>query len=164
VHEYVDLGRYVLSASQGDVQQLPNSDQLVGWGQVGLVSETSSAGTTLTFQLSLPSPVESYRDFRFPWTAVPATPPAVVATPGSAAGTTSIAVSWNGATGVTAWQVYAGATPSTLAAVGAPVASAGFQTLISAPTTARYVAMHALGAGGAVLGSSAAVAVATARA
>ena len=33
--------RCVLSPSQGDVQQLANGDQLVGWGQIGLISELS---------------------------------------------------------------------------------------------------------------------------
>jgi hypothetical protein len=158
VHEYVDPQSNVLSPSQGDVQELPNADQLVGWGQIGLVSETSAAGS-LTFQLSLPPLVESYRAFRFPWTAQPATPPAVVATAGTAAGTTTVAVSWNGATGVADWQVYAGASPSTLAAVGAPVASTGFETVITAATTARYVAVRALGAGGTPLGTSPTVTV-----
>ncbi|MGD0386711.1 MAG: arylsulfotransferase family protein, partial [Solirubrobacteraceae bacterium] len=158
-HEYVDPARNVLSASQGDVQTLPNSDQLVGWGQVGLVSETSPSGA-LTFQLSLPSLVESYRDFRFPWIAVPATPPALVATAGSAAGTTAIAASWNGATGVADWQVLAGASAAALAPIGAPVASTGFETLITAATSGPYVAVRALGSNGAVLGTSAAVTVA----
>jgi hypothetical protein len=161
-HEYVDLGHDVLSPSQGDVQQLPNADQLVGWGQVGLVSETSASGNTLTFQLALPPLVESYRDFRFPWSAVPAAPPALVATAGATAGTTAIAASWNGATGVVAWQVLAGATASALAPVGAPVAATGFETLITAATSAPYVAVRALGAGDVALATSAAVAVAAA--
>jgi hypothetical protein len=161
-HEYLDPGHDVLSPSQGDVQLLPNADQLVGWGQIGLVSETSPAGTTLTFQMSLPPLVQSYRDFRFPWSAVPATAPALVATAGASAGTTAIAASWNGATGVAYWQVLAGAAPSGLAPLGAAVASSGFETLISAATSAPYVAVRAIGAGGAVLGTSAAVAVAAA--
>ena len=69
-------GRSVLSPSQGDVQQLANGDQLVGWGQIGLVSEFSP-DDALTFQLKLPANVESYRAYRFPWTAQPATPPVV---------------------------------------------------------------------------------------
>jgi hypothetical protein len=164
VHQYVDIGRNVLSPSQGDVQQLPNADQLVGWGQVGLVSETSATGTTLTFQLSLPPLVESYRAYRFPWSAQPAMPPVLVATTGATAGTTQIAASWNGATAVLDWQVLAGASPSALAAVGGPVASSGFETLINAATSARYLAVRALGAGGAVLGTSASVTVAAAAA
>src|ERR1019366_2224055 len=146
--QYVDPARNVLSASQGDVQSLPNADQLVGWGQVGLVSETSSAGTTLTFQLSLPPLVESYRAYRFPWSAQPASPPSVVAAVGSTAGTTSAAASWNGATGVLNWQVLAGASRSVLAPAGAPVASTGIETVISAATVARYLAVRALGNAG----------------
>jgi Arylsulfotransferase (ASST) len=159
VHEYVDPGQVVLSPSQGDVQQLTNTDRLVGWGQIGLVSEFSVQGA-LTFQLSLPAPVESYRAYRFPWSAQPATPPAVAASRAAGSATTAIAASWNGATVVVAWQVLAGSSASALAAVGTPVASSGFETAISAATSAPYVAVQALGAGGAVLATSAALAVA----
>jgi hypothetical protein len=161
VHEYVDIGRNVLSPSQGDVQQLPNADQLVGWGQIGLVSETSVAGA-LTFQLSLPPPVESYRAYRFPWSARPASAPAIAARAGSSPGTTTVAASWNGATGVVDWQVLAGTTATALAPVGSPVASTGFETLITAATAAPYLAVRALGTGGAVLGTSAVATVVTA--
>ena len=41
LHQYVNPGQAVLSPSQGDVQQLGNGDQLIGWGQIGLVSEFS---------------------------------------------------------------------------------------------------------------------------
>ena len=41
LHAYVDPQVSVLSPSQGDVQQLANGDQLLGWGQIGLVSEIS---------------------------------------------------------------------------------------------------------------------------
>jgi len=157
-HEYVDPGQLVLSPSQGDVQQLTNTDQLVGWGQIGLVSEFSTTNV-LTFQLSLPAPVESYRAYRFPWSAQPATPPVIAASRATGSATTAIAASWNGATGVVAWQVLAGSSASALAAVGTPVASSGFETAISAATSAPYVAVQALGAGGAVLATSAALAV-----
>jgi hypothetical protein len=156
LHEYVDPAQTVLSPSQGDIQQLANRDQFVGWGQIGLASEFSPSGA-LTFQLSLPPLVESYRAFRFPWSAQPGTPPAVVATPGTAAGTTAIAASWNGATAVAGWQLLAGASPSTLGAIGAHVASSGFETVINAATAGPYFAVRALDARGAVIGTSAAV-------
>jgi hypothetical protein len=72
--------------------------------------------------MKLPAVMNSYREYRFPWNATPATPPAVVASSASGSGTTQFAVSWNGATGVLSWQVLAGASASTLAPVGAPVA------------------------------------------
>jgi hypothetical protein len=158
VHQYVDPKQVVLSPSQGDVQQLTNTDHLLGWGQIGLVSEVS-AQNTLTFQLSLPAPVASYRAYRFPWSAQPTAPPVLVATRASGSATTAITASWNGATGVVQWQVLAGASPSALAALGTPVASGGFETAITATTSDPYVAVQALGAGGTPLASSAAVAV-----
>jgi hypothetical protein len=104
--------------------------------------------------------VQSYRAYRFPWTAQPATPPALTASPRAAgAATTTVAASWNGATGVAAWQVLAGATPTTLAPLGAPVASAGFETQIPAATTAAYVGVEALASTGAVLAQAAPIAV-----
>jgi hypothetical protein len=158
VHEYESPTTDVLSPSQGDVQQLPNADQFVGWGQVGLVSEFSPANA-LTFQLKLPPLCESYRAYRFTWSAQLTTRPAVVATAGSSAGTTAVAVNWNGATGVVSWQVLAGSSPAALAPVGSPVATAGFETQVTAPTGAAFVAVRALGKGGAVLSTSLAVAV-----
>jgi hypothetical protein len=155
-HQYVNPGRPVLADSQGDVQQLPNGDHLLGWGAVGLVSELSPAGA-LTFEMSLAEGVASYRAYRFPWVATPASAPAIAASVASAPATTDVAASWNGATAVVSWQVLGGTAPGALAAVGSPVASSGFETQITAPTSAPYVAVQALGAGGAVLATSAAV-------
>ncbi|MGD1051546.1 MAG: arylsulfotransferase family protein [Solirubrobacteraceae bacterium] len=157
-HQYETPTTNVLSPSQGDVQQLPNADQFVGWGQVGLVSEFSPTNA-LTFQLTLPPLVQSYRAYRFPWSGQPITRPTVAANVGSAAGTTAVAVNWNGATNVASWQVLAGSSPEALAPVGSPVATAGFETQITAPTSAPFVAVRALGKGGAVLSTSLAVSV-----
>jgi hypothetical protein len=158
LHQYVVPGQTVLSAAQGGVQRLSNADQFVGWGNVGLASEFTLQGA-LTFQLSLPPLVESYRAYRFPWSARPLTPPVLGASRAPGASTTAVAASWNGATGVRFWQVLAGPTPSALAPVGAAVASSGFETVITAATTAPYVAVRALGAGGQPLATSAPQAV-----
>jgi hypothetical protein len=151
-HQYVDPGPPVLANSQGNVQQLPNDDHLIGWGAVGLVSELSPGGS-LTLEMTLAPGVASYRAYRFPWIATPAAPPTLVVSRASA-DATEVAVSWNGATSVASWQVLAGASPSTLAPVGAPVASSSFETVMTAATGAPYVAVEALGASGAVLGTS----------
>ncbi|MGH2851005.1 MAG: arylsulfotransferase family protein [Solirubrobacteraceae bacterium] len=156
VHAYLNPTT-VLSPSQGDVQQLTNSDQLVGFGQIGVVSEFSPAGA-VTFQLTLPTAVGSYRAYRFQWTATPKTPPIAYATRASTT-TTTVAASWNGATGVVDWQVLAGASRTTLAAVGSPTASVGLETQVAVATSAPYVAVQAIGAGGTVLGTSAPVQV-----
>jgi hypothetical protein len=158
LHQYVNPKQSVLSASQGDVQQL-GTDSLVGWGQVGLVSEFSAAGA-LTFQLELPPLVESYRAFRFPWNATPAAPPVVYAKSASAT-TTTVAASWNGATAVGSWQFEAGASPTSLARVGAPVAWSGLETQATLATTGPYVGVEALSTSGQVLAQATPVAVAS---
>jgi hypothetical protein len=154
IHAYANPTS-VLSPSQGDVQQLANSDRLVGFGQIGVVSEFSLTGK-LTFQLTLPTAVESYRAFRFQWSATPKAPPIAYAVRASAT-TTTVAASWNGATGVVSWQVLAGTSPTTLAPVGSPVASAGLETQVVEATVGPYVAVQAIGAGGTVLATSAPV-------
>jgi hypothetical protein len=103
----------------------------------------------------MPTDVESYRAFRFPWSAQPATQPVLVASRAAGAGTTSLAMSWNGATDVAAWRVLAGSSPNALAPVGANVANAGFETDVSAATSAPYVAVQALSSSGRVLSVSA---------
>ncbi len=66
--------------------------------------------------------------------------------------------SWNGATGVARWELLVGPGKDALETVATATAS-GFETTLRAKTTERYVAVRALGADGATLGTSAAVAV-----
>jgi hypothetical protein len=150
VWQLVHPGWKVLAASQGNVQQLADGDTLVGWGQVGDVSEFSATGELLFDMHFLDT--DSYRAFLYPWSAQPLTKPALAASP-PANGATQLYASWNGATDVASWTVLAGATPSSLAVVGSYPAS-GFETAISAPTVAPDVAVEAISATGAVLAAS----------
>jgi hypothetical protein len=144
-------GHPVVSDSQGDVQQLPNGDVFVGWGQVGIESEFNTAGQ-LTFNMTLSESTSSFRGYRYVWNAQPIVPPAV-AVSAPAGGDTAIWASWNGATDVASWTVLAGSSPGALAAVGNfPVS--GFETAISAPTSGPYVRVQAIGSAGQVLGQS----------
>jgi Arylsulfotransferase (ASST) len=145
-------GQGILSNSQGDVQLLPNGDDLVGWGQAGEVSEFSPSNQ-ITFDMHFSSPANTYRAFRFPWSAQPSTPPALQAASASH-GARELWASWNGATDVAGWRVLAGNSASSLRSVG-KFASTGFETAIRAPTTARYLRVQALSSTGSVLGTSA---------
>jgi hypothetical protein len=141
----------LLAYSQGNMQALPGGDWFLGWGQVPDFSELSPTGQLL-FDAHFPAGDQSYRDFRLPWTGVPAHPPtfAVTAGPG---GAHTVYVSWNGATQVAGWRVLAGAAATRLRAVaGSP--RTGFETAIAVPpgTTGPYVTVQALDAGGRVLG------------
>jgi arylsulfotransferase ASST len=141
----------LLSGSQGDNQVLANGDWFVGWGEDPYFTEFNPAGQPV-FDANLPYPAQVYRAFRFAWSATPAAVPAV-AVNASVATATTVYASWNGATGVAAWQVLGGATPATLTALGrAP--SAGFETAIAVPSVAPVLAVQALGPAGEVLGTS----------
>jgi hypothetical protein len=147
------------SASQGDIQGLPGGDFFVGWGPVPYFSEFSPSGQ-LIFDVHMPNPDQSYRGYRFPWVGTPAEAPAVAAAissassqAGASGATTSVYASWNGATQVSWWRVLAGASAQALAAV-ASAPRGGFETTISVPGAQAYVAVQALDASGAVLGTS----------
>jgi hypothetical protein len=144
----------LLSGSQGDNQVQPNGNVFVGWGEEPYFTEFNAAGQ-MVLDGHLPAPAQSYRAFRFAWSATPATPPAIALK--SEAASTTVYASWNGATGVAAWRVLAGPTPAGLSTV-AQAPSSGFETAIGAPSTAPVFAVQALGAGGEVLGSSHAIA------
>jgi hypothetical protein len=151
VRQFTYPGHGILSASQGDVQELRNGDDLVGWGQAGEVSEFSPSGQ-LTFDMHFASSAGSYRAFRMPWSAQPLSRPALdAATP--AHGMTELYASWNGATAVAGWRVLAGSSPRRLAVAGT-YAAQGFETAINAPTVARYLCVQALSATGVLLRSS----------
>ena len=145
--------------SQGNMQLLPNGNVLVGWGSQPVLTEFASDGT-IVFDASLPAGKQSYRDNRAEWSGQPSEPPALVLdTPVEVTRTQhriNAYVSWNGATGVRAWRLLAGARPDALAPV-AETARTGFETVITevvATASAAYVAVEALDASGRVLGTS----------
>ncbi len=152
--QLVHPGTRILTQSQGNAEALPEDEEFVGWGEVGYASEFSAAGA-LSFDMHLPPGGSSYRAYRMPWSATPSHVPSVVASPGAGA-TTVVYSSWNGATGVTGWRVFAGRSPKSLTAVG-QFPRAGFETEMTVPGTLHYLALQALGAEGHVLGSSEAV-------
>jgi Arylsulfotransferase (ASST) len=140
----------VLTASQGNVQQLPNGDLFVGWGAVPRYTEFDAQGHVV-YDATFSAGDDSYRDYRFPWVGMPTTQPAIaVAKDGT------VYASWNGATRVAGWRVVAGPSAEDLHEVGS-APKTGFETSLTATTVEPYVAVQALDARGDVLGQSAAV-------
>ncbi len=143
------------SASQGNIQPLANGDLFVGWGSEPYFSEFNAAGQLL-FDGHMHGSYQSYRTYRFPWTGTPGDAPAVAAVAAHADVPVTVYASWNGATQVASWRVLAGPSPQQLAPV-ATAARTGFETAIGTPGgvgPATYVAVQALDASGAVLGTS----------
>ena len=142
------------AGSQGSVQALEDGNMFIGWGAEPYFSEYTASGT-LVFDAHMPKGAESYRSYRFQWTGYPTGAPSIAATAGSG-GTTTVYASWNGATQIASWQVLAGSSPSNMT-VAASAPRSGFETSISTPGQPAYVAVQALSAEGALLGTSHAI-------
>ncbi len=141
------------SGSQGNVQTLANGDVFIGWGATPWFSEYSASGQLL-YDAHFHGSYQAYRGYRFAWTGAPTTRPTAVA--GGTAAAPAVYVSWNGDTRTATWRLLAGASPSALS----PVATAtrtGFETTLRPPAPARYYAVQALDASGAVIGTSATI-------
>jgi hypothetical protein len=142
----------LLTNSQGNMQELPGGGWMVGWGGLPNLTEFNAGGQML-FDAQLPTGESSYRVYREPWSGQPVEPPMIAAD--SSAGGTSVFASWNGATGVTAWQLLSGSSAAHLSPVSITPRS-GFETTIPAPAAA-FLQVRALGSSGRVLGTSRAV-------
>ena len=141
----------LLSGSQGDSQVLANGNTFIGWGEDPYFSEYGPTGQLL-FDAHLPPPTQTYRAFRFAWSATPSTAPSIAVKAASATSATVYA-SWNGATGVSSWRVLGGASATTLTPLAA-AASAGFETALPVAGAIRDFAVQALGPAGEVLAIS----------
>jgi hypothetical protein len=148
--------RRLLSGSQGNIQQLENGDEFIGWGSQPYFSEFSPTGQLL-FDAHMHGSYESYRGYRFAWTGAPAGAPSVAAAPVPAgSGDVTVYASWNGDTRTASWRVLAGASANQLTAVASAPRS-GFETAVATPGPAAFVEVQALDANGVVLGTSATI-------
>src|SRR5439155_25085028 len=108
---------HVRSPSQGNVQQLDNGNVFIGWGgDTPYMTEFTRSGRTVFDAHLVPKADDSYRAFRFPWSAQPSAPPDVAAT--SSGGKTRVYASWNGATEVASWEVLGGSSRGQLQSLG----------------------------------------------
>jgi hypothetical protein len=143
----------LLSATQGGAQRLPGGGMFVGWGSRRYFTEYDAAGRVV-LDGRFAAGGDNYRAYKFPWSGRPARAPALVAT--RRGNRVAARVSWNGATGVARWELWAGPRADALRRTGsAPYG--GFETALSVVTGERFVQVRALDASGAVLGTSATI-------
>lgn len=123
----------IYADSQGSTALLGNGNIFLDYGQIPVVKEygpNSSTGADIRFtaRFGADNLVQSYRGFKQEWHAFPRTSPnlAVLKRTGADPCSTGY-VSWNGATEVTAWDIYEGDTTSDLCLVGR-IGYAGFET------------------------------------
>ncbi len=153
VREYPQPQR-LLSASQGNVQFLPNGNVFIGWGSVPRFSEFTADGRMVLDAGFTAS--QSYRDRRYEWVGRPAEPPAVAVDPSGSGAV--VYASWNGATEVARWDVLVGS--STVMRQVASSPRTGFETIVGLKQLATgdsLVAVRARDATGAILGASSSV-------
>lgn len=141
----------IVSWFEGSMQVLSGGDLFLGYGSAPNFSGFDSGGR-LDYDAHFNAPTNSYRAYRFPWSAQPPTTPAVALTRG-ADGVSTIYASWNGATDVSSWRVLAGPRPGALSQIGIEPKRL-FETAIQAHTEQSYVAMEPLSASGHTLARS----------
>jgi hypothetical protein len=134
---------------EGNFQPLPGLNAFVGWGQQPYFTEFDRGGR-IVLDGRFVSNTSSYRAYRFQWTGTPAVPPAVVTR--TSRGTTTVYVSWDGATAVSFWRVLGGSNATGLHLVRT-VPKTGFETAINI-RAAHYVQVQALDYQRRLLGTS----------
>jgi hypothetical protein len=145
----------VLAHALGSTQILPNRNVLVGWGTAPYISEYTREGE-LVFEAHLPRGGQNYRALKVPWRGRPADPPDALVLRRS--GHRWLYVSWNGATGVHAWQLETGDSLADLSPLGS-YRRTGFETALLVPDGTKVARAVALDAHGKPLGRSFAVTV-----
>ena len=128
--------------SQGSYSPLlQGGNQFMGYGQIAVMREYGPApdGSDLRWEarFGAKNVVQSYRAFKQEWHATPATNPDLVVQANVGY------VSWNGATDLTAWNVYEGTQGQQLCLAG-QVAFGGFETGFNIAKSARCVQVGAV--------------------
>jgi hypothetical protein len=115
------------SPAMGNYQRLPLGNSLIGWGTTPKITEVLSNGT-VALEMLLGG--LSYRAYRYPWTGTPTAAPRATVRYNTDPTAVNLYTSWNGATDITSYNVYAGSTTATMSLIGS-IPSSGFETEIS---------------------------------
>ncbi len=144
------------AAYMGNTELQAGGNVFVGWGALPYFSEYSASGQLL-LDAVFPGPDLSYRATPLAhWVGLPLTSPTAAVHVTNAKST--VQVSWNGATRVAGWDVVVDESAGQVRVVGHATKS-GFETTIPVAGTYKSVKVEALDAKGAVIGTSASVAL-----
>jgi hypothetical protein len=152
-HQYVHPGKVILSDAMGSAQLLPDGRMFVGWGTNPYFSEFAEDGKLL-LDAAITKGDPSFRAFLADWTGAPIERPAISAQ--SRSGGTTVYASWNGATNVASWKIYAGTSFSPLTPV-ASVPRVGFETAAVVSSKGPFFAVQAHDSAGRALARSSTV-------
>lgn len=142
---------------RGNYQVLPNGNIFMGWSEQGVQSEHSPDGTILMESTFAVKWLGTYRQYKFPFVGDPQDPPDVVSEAtgyddGSAS--TTVWVSWNGATEVRSWHLYKTTKSGDVTVLLATAEKKGFETNLTSDGFADRVMVVGLDKDDKVLGTS----------
>ncbi|OOQ88727.1 hypothetical protein PEBR_11193 [Penicillium brasilianum] len=157
VTNFYDHQYPVSSAAEGSFFPLPNGNALMGYGSEPYIKEYGPSGDVRwSAQFAGYNLGQSYRSYKQEWHATPSTRPSLVVSKATAkddleqcAGKSSSLrgyVSWNGATDVEQYRVYAGSDKNSLKLLG-QFEKKGFETQFSLPNGIKVVEVAAIQAG-----------------
>ena len=141
-----------VSRTEGNFQALPRGHFLAGWGNLTNFTEFDRKGKVV-YNAELPEGVNTYRAYKSGWSGRPAKKPYIAVRKRSGDGV-RVYASWNGATGVEAWQVLTGSSPNSLKPTRTARKRGDLEAKIDMRTMAKYFAVRALSAKGTVLATS----------
>jgi hypothetical protein len=147
---YVHPGARYHSGAMGSAQLLPDGRMFIGWGTEPHFSEFAADGRLL-LDGDITEGDPSYRAFAQNWTGHPTDRPAAAARYRS--GGATVYASWNGATEVRSWGVFAGRTAGNLHEI-VTARKSGFETAIKVSNRGPYFAVQARDAKGNALAKS----------
>ncbi|KAJ5698011.1 hypothetical protein N7462_000016 [Penicillium macrosclerotiorum] len=132
----------VYSKTQGSFQIMgkTGSNMFIGYGSSSIIKEYNAKGAVLlSGQFGEPDDTESYRAFKFPWTATPFWDPAVYVD--TSLDTPVVYMSWNGATDYDNWAIYSTPSPTdSYQVLLGSYSRTGFETYVSLDSvTAKYI-------------------------
>ena len=146
--------RDLVAGTQANYRILANGNRFIGWGQQPFLSEHTGAGR-LVLEIRYPDPASSYRAYRAAWKGLPSGKPAIAA--GVSGSRTRVYMSWNGATEVAAFRVFAGPSSRRLKVVAKRVRRQGFETSALVRSAGPVFKIQALNSKGRPIGTSRAV-------
>lgn len=178
VYNLLDPSNPLVAYAEGSHTILDNGNRFMGYGVVPFMKEfgppsgNGSNDTDVRYSAQFAynnynNTGSSYRAFKSVWHATPSAPLDLVVASAASNDTLSSCsggskyrgyVSWNGATDVTQYRIYAGSSASSLSSTGVVFDKKGFETEFVVPGNAKYVQVAAL-EGETEVGKSAAVAV-----
>ncbi|KAK3714801.1 hypothetical protein LTR37_007536 [Vermiconidia calcicola] len=140
---------------RGNHQILNNGNIFMGWSERAEQSEHSPDGTLLMEAEFKTDWLGSYRNYKFEFVGEPIEPPVAHAqaygTPNNST-TTTVHVSWNGATEVASWNLYRTVANGQVLVLVASAEKLGFETVLAYGGYASYVIVEAVNRNGTVLG------------